>query len=72
MDLSNIINPNKNFNFERINKLYENKEKRDIYNKTRKKVEQEEGTTFKPYICENSYSFRINGNFMKEFKIIKY
>ena len=63
MDLSNIINPNKNFNFERINKLYENKEKRDIYNKTRKKVEQEEGTTFKTYICENSYSFRINGNF---------
>ena len=63
MDLSNIINPNKNFNFERINKLYENREKRDIYNKTKRKVEQEEGITFKPYISENSYSFGINSNF---------
>ena len=63
MDLSNFINPQKKFNFETINKLYENKEKKDRIDKIRKKVEEEEGMTFKPYISENSYLRGVNGNF---------
>ena len=63
LDLSNIINPQKKFNFETINKLYENKEKKDRIDKIRKKVEEEEGVTFKPYISENSYLRGVNGNF---------
>ena len=63
IDLSNIINPEKNFEFDTINKLYENKEKNIIINKTKKKVEEEEGTTFKPYILDNFYSRNVNGTF---------
>ena len=63
MDLSNIINPKKNFNFQTINRLYENKEKRDIMKKTKKKVEEEEGITFKPNISESIYFRGVNGNF---------
>ena len=63
MDLSNIMNPQKNFNYETINRLHENKGKKDVVDKTRKKVEEEEGVTFKPYISENSYYRGVNGNF---------
>ena len=68
MDLSNILNPQKNFNFETINRLHENKEKRDIMNKTRKKVEEEEGVTFTPYISEDIYIRKVNGNFYERSK----
>ncbi len=68
MDLQNILNPQKNFNFETINRLHENKEKRDIMNKTRKKVEEEEGVTFTPYISEDIYIRKVNGNFYERSK----
>ena len=63
VDLSNIINPQKNFNFETINRLYEYKERSNIMNRTKKKVEEEEGVTFKPNISESIYSKGVNGNF---------
>ena len=63
MNLSNILNPKKNFNFETINRLYENREQKDSLQKTRKKVEEEEGITFKPYIPDNNYIKEINGTF---------
>ena len=63
MDLSNILNPQKNFNFDTINRLYENKEKKDEMIKTKKKVEKDEGVTFKPFISENSYLLGVSGNF---------
>ena len=63
VDLSNILNPQKNFNFNTINRLHENREKYDEINKTKKKVEEDEGITFQPYISENSYSKWVNGTF---------
>ena len=55
----------KNVNFERINYLYRSKERSNTYEKTKSKVEQEEGLTFKPLINKNIYSKRIYGNFME-------
>ena len=63
LDLANIINPEKNFNMNTINRLYENREMKNNIQKTRKKVEEEEGTTFKPFISENTYHKNINGTF---------
>ena len=37
LNLSNIINPEKTFDFSTINRLYENKEKMDIMNRTKKR-----------------------------------
>ena len=63
LNLSNTINPEKTFDFTTINRLYENKEKMDIMSRTKKKVEKEEGVTFKPFIYDNCYSKSINGSF---------
>ena len=65
LDLANIINPEKNFNMNTINRLYENREMKNNIQKTRKKVEEEEGTTFKPFISENTYHKNINGTFFE-------
>ena len=50
-------------NFERINYLYKSKERSNTYEKTKSKVEQEEGLTFKPLINKSEYSKRIYSNF---------
>ena len=50
-------------NYDKINELYENKEKNKIYEKTKNKVESEEGITFKPYIYKNKLAKNINSNF---------
>ena len=63
MDLSNILNPQKNFNYDTIDRLYKNREKQDIIIKTKKKVEEDEGVTFKPYISDDSYLKGVNGTF---------
>ena len=63
MDMSNILNPNKNFDYDLIDRLYENREQKTNMILTKKKVEEEEGTTFKPYISENYYSRSVNGTF---------
>ena len=65
INLSNILNPEKTFNFSTIYRLYENKEKQDIMNKTKKKVEEEEGITFKPFISDNYYTKSINNSFLE-------
>lgn len=63
MDMSNILNPNKNVDYDLIDRLYENREQKTNMILTKKKVEEEEGTTFKPYISENYYSRSVNGTF---------
>lgn len=63
MDMSNILNPNKNFDYDLIDRLYENREQKTNMILTKKKVEEEEGTTFKPSISENYYSRSVNGTF---------
>ena len=63
LEMSNILNPDKNFDYSTINRLYENKEKKYNVKKTIKKVEEEEGTTFKPFISKNNYSRSVNGTF---------
>jgi len=63
MDMSNILNPNKYFDYDLIDRLYENREQKNNMILTKKKVEEEEGTTFKPYISENYYSRSVNGTF---------
>ena len=50
-------------NYDKINELYENKEKNKIYEKTKNKVESEEGITFKPYIYKSKLAKNINSNF---------
>ena len=58
--------------YEKIRSLSGNKEKKLIYEKTRKKVEEEEGITFKPMLnLNNKYIGRIKGNFYERNKIDK-
>lgn len=47
-----------------IERLFDNR-KEDIINKTREKVEKEEGITFHPDIGDNDYIQNINSNFME-------
>ena len=47
-----------------IERLFDNR-KEDIINKTREKVEKEEGITFQPDIGDNNYIKNINSNFME-------
>ena len=63
LEMANIINPTKNFDITTINRLYENKEKKHNIKKILKKVEEEEGTTFKPFLSQNNYSRTVNGTF---------
>ena len=63
LEMANVINPTKNFDFTTINRLYENKEKKNNIKKIIKKVEKEEGTTFKPFISQNNYNRTVNGTF---------
>jgi hypothetical protein len=56
--------------YDKISNLSENKEKKIIYEKTKKKVEEEEGITFKPEInLNNKYAERIHSNFYDRNKI---
>ena len=50
-------------NFRKINELYENKNKSKINEKTKNKVENEEGITFKPYIFKNRFAKNVNSTF---------
>ena len=63
LEMSNILNPEKTFDFKTINRLYENKKQKYNIKKIIKKVEQEEGTTFKPFLPQNNYSKTVNGTF---------
>ena len=56
--------------YDKISNLSENKEKKIIYEKTKKKVEEEEGITFKPEInLNNKYAERIHSNFYDRNKV---
>ena len=52
-----------NVDYEKLNELYLNDKKNDIIRKTRQKVENEEGTTFKPDIYFNKSSKNIKSGF---------
>ena len=65
LNLSNILNPEKTFNFSTINRLHENREKQNIMSQTKKKVEEEEGITFKPNISNDCYLKNVNGSFLE-------
>ena len=65
-DLANRTN--KQFmkvNYDKLFDLYENKEKKTIMEKTKQKVEKEEGITFQPELCHNNnkYINRICNDF---------
>ena len=62
---SGISGDKKSVDYNRINNLYKSKERSNTYEKTKNKVEQEEGLTFKPMVTKNEYSKRIYGNFME-------
>ena len=49
--------------YDKINELYLYPKKKEIFQKTKKKVENEEGTTFRPYIFYNKCSRNINSHF---------
>ena len=66
---SNIKSPIYNIN--KINELYENKNKAKIEEKTRKKVNKDEGVTFKPFLYKNKYVKNIFSNFYeRNFKFL--
>ena len=65
LEMSNMVNPGKNFDINTINRLYENKEQKNNYKKVVEKVEKEEGTTFKPYISPDNYNMNINNTFFE-------
>ena len=60
---SNVLKKIPKVNYNKINELYENKNKAKIDEKTKNKVENEEGITFKPYIYKNRFAKYIFSNF---------
>ena len=64
--MANIINKNTNsVDYEKLNELYANKKKKDIIKKIKKKVEDEEGITFKPDIYINECIKNVNSDFFE-------
>ena len=55
----------KKVNYDRINQLYKNDDRKKNMEKTKTKVENEEGLTFKPLIHKSEYDKRIYSNFME-------
>ena len=55
----------RNVDYERLNYLYKSKERSNTFEKTKTKVELEEGLTFQPKINKSEYSRRIYGNFLE-------
>ena len=64
-NLSNNLNKKISVDFKKINDLYKYKKKSEINEKTRNKVQKEEGITFKPFIYKNKFSKNIHSNFYK-------
>ena len=54
--------------YEKINELYLYQKKKEIMEKTKKKVEEEEGSTFKPDIYINECGNNINSDFFERTK----
>ena len=73
IDYNNYINEMANtstkrghfIDYEKINELYLNPKKNEIIKKTKKKVEEEEGSTFRPYIFYNECTKYIKQNFIE-------
>ena len=55
----------RNVDYERLNYLYKSKERSNTFEKTKTKVELEEGLTFQPMINNSEYNKRIHGNFLE-------
>ena len=65
-DLSNQIGGDrKKVDYGKINNLYNDKERNKTYEKTKLKVETEEGLTFTPLVNDSKYIKRIYSNFME-------
>ena len=56
---------NNNVDYNKLNELYLYSKKRDIMKRTKKKVEDEEGSTFRPDIYINECSKNINSDFFE-------
>lgn len=66
IDMANIpCKKDNNVDYEKINQLYLNPEKKEIMKKTKMKVEDEEGYTFKPDIYINNCSKNIYSDFFE-------
>ena len=66
IDMANISCKKENkIDYDKINELYLYEKKKEIMEKTKKKVEEEEGSTFKPDIYINECGKNINSNFFE-------
>ena len=71
-NLSNSNIKNTIYDINKINELYENKNKSKIEERTRKKVNKEEGVTFKPNLYKNKFVKNIFSNFYeRNFKFLE-
>ena len=72
-ELANMTSKkNSKINYIKLNNLHQNKEKKIIMDKIKKKVELEEGTTFKPELnSNNKYTERIFSDFYDRNKNFK-
>ena len=66
IDMANISCKKENkVDYQKINELYLYQKKKEIMEKTKKKVEEEEGSTFKPDIYINECGKNINSDFFE-------
>ena len=64
-EMANYLTQDKKINESTVIERLLDYNKEDIINKTKEKVEKEEGITFKPELFENEYLRNINGTFLE-------
>ena len=64
-EMANYLTQDKKINESTVIERLLDYNKEDIINKTKEKVEKEEGMTFKPELFENEYLRNINGTFLE-------
>ena len=64
-EMANYLTLDKKINTSNVFERLIDYNKEDIFNKTKEKVEKEEGLTFKPEIEENDYIKNIEGTFLE-------
>ena len=64
-EMANYLTQDKKINESTVIERLLDYNKEDIINKTKEKVEKEEGVTFKPELFENEYLRNINGTFLE-------
>ena len=65
---NNTCKKDNNVDYDKLNELYLYQKKNEIMKRTRKKVEDEEGSTFRPDIFFNDCSKHINSDFLERNK----